>query len=166
MPVLIPPSQGAFVLVLVLVVVLDSGRPERWSTGVWEYCAKSELHPRGRGLEVLKGAVESRWFRYHVHGMSNKQSAALIGASTRYAVQFGLGAILPHSSTPSLRVAGFEDEAPFGVNLFFASIPGVRTPGSVLLPFGIARRQQVSSDLSITSSIALNSIATDIFLLY
>jgi hypothetical protein len=25
-------------------------------------------------------------------------------------VQFGLGAILPHSNTPSLRVAGFEDE--------------------------------------------------------
>jgi hypothetical protein len=25
-------------------------------------------------------------------------------------VQFGLGALLPHSNTPSLRVAGFEDE--------------------------------------------------------
>ena len=25
-------------------------------------------------------------------------------------VQFGLGAVLPHSNTPSLRVAGFEDE--------------------------------------------------------
>jgi hypothetical protein len=25
-------------------------------------------------------------------------------------VQFGLSAILPHSNTPSLRVAGFEDE--------------------------------------------------------
>jgi hypothetical protein len=25
-------------------------------------------------------------------------------------VQFGLGTVLPHSNTPSLRVAGFEDE--------------------------------------------------------
>jgi len=25
-------------------------------------------------------------------------------------VQFGLGAVLPHSNTPSLRVTGFEDE--------------------------------------------------------
>jgi hypothetical protein len=25
-------------------------------------------------------------------------------------LQFGLGAVLPHSNTPSLRVAGFEDE--------------------------------------------------------
>jgi hypothetical protein len=25
-------------------------------------------------------------------------------------VQFGLGAVLPHFNTPSLRVAGFEDE--------------------------------------------------------
>jgi hypothetical protein len=55
----------------VLVLVLESGHPE---FGVWEYCAKSELHPR-RGLEVLKG----------------------------------------------------------GADLFFASIPGVKTPGSFLL---------------------------------
>ena len=43
-----------FVLVLVLVLVLDSLRAECWSTGVSEYCAFSELHPRS-GLEVLSG---------------------------------------------------------------------------------------------------------------
>jgi hypothetical protein len=40
--------------VVVLVLVLESGHAERWSTGVWEYCAKSELHPSAAGLEVLK----------------------------------------------------------------------------------------------------------------
>jgi hypothetical protein len=36
--------------------------------------------------------------------------AALSASPTRYAVQFGLRAVLPHSNTPSPRVAGFEDE--------------------------------------------------------
>jgi hypothetical protein len=27
---------------------------EYWSTGVWEYCAESELHPTAPGLAVLK----------------------------------------------------------------------------------------------------------------
>jgi hypothetical protein len=37
-----------FVLVLVLVVVLESGHTERWSVGVLEYCAQSEKHPPWR----------------------------------------------------------------------------------------------------------------------
>jgi hypothetical protein len=36
----------------VLVLVLESGRAERWSVGVLEYCAKSELHPRSAEGEV------------------------------------------------------------------------------------------------------------------
>jgi hypothetical protein len=42
-----------FVLVLVLVVVLESGHAERWSVGVLEYCAQSEKHPRS-GFHMLK----------------------------------------------------------------------------------------------------------------
>jgi hypothetical protein len=38
--------------VLVVVLVLESGRVEYWSIGVLEYCALSELHPRS-GLKVL-----------------------------------------------------------------------------------------------------------------
>jgi hypothetical protein len=52
-------------------------------------------------------------------------------------VQFGLGAVLPHSNTPSLRVAGFEDqdddedeyEAPCEGGLTLLIYPGVKTPG-------------------------------------
>jgi hypothetical protein len=38
----------------VLVLVLESGRAERWSIGALDYCAKSELHPATAGLEMLK----------------------------------------------------------------------------------------------------------------
>ena len=37
-------------------------------------------------------------------------SSALSAPPTRYAGAIRIGAILPHSNTPSLRVAGFEDE--------------------------------------------------------
>ena len=42
----------------------------------------------------------------------------------RPGVQFGLGPVLPHSNTPSLRVAGFEDEdeAPFWLS---SSLPNI-----------------------------------------
>jgi hypothetical protein len=33
-----------FVLVLVVVLVLESGRAEYWSAGVMEYCGRSEIH--------------------------------------------------------------------------------------------------------------------------
>jgi hypothetical protein len=33
-----------FVLVLVVVLVLESGRGEYWSVGVMEYCGRSEMH--------------------------------------------------------------------------------------------------------------------------
>jgi hypothetical protein len=41
-------------LVLVVVLVLESGHAECWSSGVLEYCAESELHPRS-GFGMLKG---------------------------------------------------------------------------------------------------------------
>ena len=52
-------------------------------------------------------------------------------------VQFGLGAVLQYSSTPSLRLAGFEDEdddeyeneAPCEGGGPPLSLPGVKTPG-------------------------------------
>jgi len=55
-------------------------------------------------------------------------------------VQFQLGAVLQHSRTPSLRVAGFEDEdddedeneAPCEGGALLSKCPGVETPGSVL----------------------------------
>ena len=43
----------------VLVLVLESGHAERWSAGVLEYCAKSELHPPRR-IGDAEGAAEIR----------------------------------------------------------------------------------------------------------
>jgi hypothetical protein len=50
---------------------------------------------------------------------------------------FGLGAVLQHSQTPSLRVTGFEDddedenenEAPCEGGALLGRYPGVKTPG-------------------------------------
>jgi hypothetical protein len=53
-----PALTRRFVLVLVLVVVLESGHAERWSVGVLEYCAQSEKHPPWR-IGDAEGAVES-----------------------------------------------------------------------------------------------------------
>jgi len=39
-------ASSQIVLVLVVVLVLESGHAERWSDEVLDYCAKSELHPR------------------------------------------------------------------------------------------------------------------------
>ena len=52
-------------------------------------------------------------------------------------VQFGLGAVLHYSNTPSLRAAGFEDEdddedeneAPCEGGTLCGHVPGVETPG-------------------------------------
>jgi len=52
-------------------------------------------------------------------------------------VQFGLGAVLHYSNTPSLRAAGFEDEdddededeAPCEGGELYERVPGVKTPG-------------------------------------
>jgi hypothetical protein len=44
----------------VLVLVLESGHAERWSVGVLEYCAKSELHPATAGLKMLTTASQAR----------------------------------------------------------------------------------------------------------
>ena len=62
---------------------------ECWSTGV-----------------VENGSVSDRTVDRAV-GSPNRSPQHLQPATR---VQFGLGAILPHSNTPSLRVAGFEDE--------------------------------------------------------
>jgi hypothetical protein len=42
-----------FVLVLVVVLVLEFWGAERWSVGVLEFCASSELHPATAGLGLL-----------------------------------------------------------------------------------------------------------------
>jgi hypothetical protein len=84
--------------------------------------------------------AEDVWAGHFVHRLgsaSQDRSTAPSAPPTRYAVQFGLGAILPHSNTPSLRVAGFEDEdddededeAPCEGGSCILSIPGVKTPG-------------------------------------
>jgi len=41
-------------------------------------------------------------------------------------VQFGLGAVLPHSNTPSLRVAGFEDEDEYEAPTLTSPLPSDR----------------------------------------
>jgi hypothetical protein len=60
-------------------------------------------------------------------------------------VQFGLGAVLQYSNTPSLRAAGFEDEdddedeneAPCEGGTFFDRHPGLKPRAESYYPFGI-----------------------------
>ena len=51
------PLVRRFVLVLVVVLVLESGHAECWSIGVLEYCTNLELHPASAGLGVLSGRL-------------------------------------------------------------------------------------------------------------
>ena len=74
-------------------------------------------------------------------------------------VQFGLGAVLQYSNTPSLRGAGFEDEdddedeneAPCEGGRVFKSIPGVKTPGLVLLPLRRGRNRILHGALKVSA---------------
>ena len=62
--------------------------------------------------------------------------------------QYGLGAVLPRSNTPSLRVAGFEDEyeAPCEGTSHKNGKPRVKALGEVLSPLrGIKRRLMASA---------------------
>jgi hypothetical protein len=57
------------------------------------------------------GAVDRRCLAGHwINGISTHDLSPLQNLQPATRVQFGPGAILPHSNTPSLRVAGFEDD--------------------------------------------------------
>jgi hypothetical protein len=73
---------------------------------VLECCANWELHPASAGLGVLSGRISLGSEPRLKLRLSPFQRLQPRGRG----VQLGLRAILPHSNTPSLRVARFEDE--------------------------------------------------------
>jgi hypothetical protein len=98
------------VLVLVLVLVLDRCCLQKRCVNPIG-SAFPELHPRS-GLEAVPKGRQNGEF---VHLTPSKNLG--INTCRRYSTsnplrraQFGLGAVLQYSRTPSLRAAGFEDE--------------------------------------------------------
>ena len=87
-----------------------------------------------QGFDPGWAVVTERALKGHQTG-SPSRSPQHLQPATR--VQFGLGAILPHSNTPSLRVAGFEDddedeyEAPCEGEVWEGTYPGLK-PSAIL----------------------------------